>query len=153
MIRSILGVVAGIVAAVVVVGVVEAAGHLIFPPPPGIDLSDPEQLKTIMDKIPPGALVAVLVAWGAGSLAGGFTAAAIARRAHFVHALIVGGIQCAFGIITMLMIPHPLWFWFASIAIVVPTSYLGALLAKPLFGSSPPASPAPYDMREKNMAC
>jgi len=153
MIRSILGVVVGIVAAVIVVGVLEAAGHWIFPPPPGIDLSDPEQLKTIMDKIPPVALVAVLVAWGAGSLAGGFTAAAIARRAHVVHALIVGGIQCAFGIITMLMIPHPLWFWFAAIAIVVPASYVGALLAKLLFRPSPPASPAPYDLREKNMAC
>lgn len=150
MIRSITGVVVGMIAAMVTVGVLEAVGHLLFPLPPGVDPYDPEQLRTIMDKIPPGAMVAVLVAWGAGSLIGGFTAAVIAGRAHMVHALIVGGLQFACGVITMLMIPHPLWFWLASFVIVVPSSWIGGQLAKRLF--SPPG-PKPYDMREKNMAC
>jgi hypothetical protein len=139
-------------AAMVTVGVLEAVGHLIFPLPPGTDPYDPEQLRAIMDKIPPGAMIAVLMAWGAGSLVGGFTAAAIAGRAHVVHALIVGGLQFACSVITMLMIPHPLWFLLASIVIVVPSSWLGAKVAKALL-KTPPPGPQPYDMREKNMAC
>ena len=41
---------------------------------------DPAALKTIIDQLPIGAIVMVLVAWGAGTLVGGFTAGAIAGR-------------------------------------------------------------------------
>ena len=150
---SIAGVVVGLTAAVVVVGALEAVGHTIYPPPPGIDLHDPEALKTIIDQLPVGAIVMVLVAWGAGTLIGGFTAGAIAGRAQVIHGLIVGGIVMAFAAMTMIMIPHPLWFMIASVFIVVPPALVGALLAKTLFNRSGPAGPKPYDMREKNMAC
>ena len=151
--RSVLGVVIGIFVAVVVVGALESIGHLIFPPPPGIDLQDSEALKTIIDQLPLGAIVMVLVAWGAGSLIGGFTAAAVAGRAQVVHGLIVGGIQMSFGLLTMIMIPHPIWFMVAAVLVVVPLAWLGAVGARLLFDPSPPSGPKPYDMREKNMAC
>jgi len=151
MIRSVLAVVAGVIVAVIVVGVVEAIGHAIYPPPE-IDLSDSEALQAIIAKLPVGAIAFMLVAWGLGSFAGGLTAAGIAGRAHTAHASFVGGIQMAFGILTILMIPHPLWFVIASFAIVIPSAWLGAQLAK-LIRPSPPAGPQPYDMRKKNMAC
>jgi hypothetical protein len=137
MIRSVLAVVAGVIVAVIAVGAVETIGHVIYPPP-DINLSDPAALKEIIAKLPAGAIAFVLVAWGLGSLAGGATAAAIAGRAHTAHASFVGGIQMALGILTMLMIPHPLWFIVASFGLIRP---------------SPPAGPRPYDMRQKNMAC
>jgi hypothetical protein len=152
-VHSILGVIGGVVAAGVVVGVMEFVGHKIYPPPPGIDLHNPEALKTIIDQLPLGAIVMVLVAWGAGSLVGGFTAGAVAGRAQVVHGLIVGGIQMAFGILTMIMIPHPVWFMIAAVVVVIPPAWLGAVVARLLFDPSPPAGPKPYDMRQKNMAC
>ena len=152
MIRSVLAVVAGIFVAVIVVVVVEAIGHAVYPPPSDIKLGDSEALQAIIAKLPVGAIAFVLVAWGLGSLAGGFIAATIAGRAQATHALIVGGIQMAFGILTMVIIPHPLWFVIASFAIVVPSAWLGARLAQ-LVRPSPPAGPQPYDMRRKNMAC
>lgn len=68
---TILAVVAGVVVAVVIVFVFEAAGHSIWPPPPGLDVSDPEALKALMPSIPIGAKVAVVVAWVAGAFGGG----------------------------------------------------------------------------------
>jgi len=153
MIRSIAGVVAGLVAAVVVIGCLEFLGHAIYPPPPGLDRHNPDAIKTIIDQLPLGAIVMVFVAWGTGTLVGSFTAGAIASRAQVVHGLIVGGVIMAFAVVTMIMIPHPVWFLIASVFVVLPPALVGAVLAKVLFDRSGPAGPKPYDMREKNMAC
>ena len=153
MIRGIVGVCIGLVAAVVVIGALEAAGHAVYPPPPGIDLHDPEALKTIIDQLPRGAIVMVLVAWGLGSLVGGFTAAAVAGRARVVCGLIVGAVLMTFAAITMVMIPHPVWFMNLSVAVILPPAGLGALAAKWLLDRGRPQGPRPSDMREKNMAC
>jgi hypothetical protein len=105
MVRSVLSILAGVVVAVMVVGVVEVIGQLIFPPPPGINATDPNVLRAIIATLPFGAIAFVLLAWGLGSLAGGFTAAVLSRRARMVPAAIVGCIQMAFGIVTMFMFP------------------------------------------------
>ena len=52
MLRLILGVVLGIVVGAIVTGVVEGMGHTIFPPPPGVNLTDPAQLQTVMSHVP-----------------------------------------------------------------------------------------------------
>ena len=80
MLRLILGVLAGVVVGVVVIGVVEGVGHMLFPPPPGLDLTDPLQLHTAMSKVPVQAKVWVLLAWFLGALAGASTANLIAGR-------------------------------------------------------------------------
>jgi hypothetical protein len=128
---KILAVVAGIVVAVLIVFVVETAGHEIWPtaPPPGVDPHDPEVLKAIMPSIPVGAKVAVIVGWVAGAFGGGFVAAKIARNARF--AWIVGGIQLAFGAITMFSIPHPLAMLIAGLLLPLPAAMLGGMLAAP----------------------
>jgi hypothetical protein len=126
---KILAVVAGIIVAVVIVVVVEAAGHGIWPPPPGIDLSNPEALKALMPSIPIGAKIAVIVAWVAGAFGGGLVAARIARNARF--AWIVGAVQLAFGMVTLLSIPHPLAMWIAGLLLPLPAAMLGGKLAAP----------------------
>jgi hypothetical protein len=126
---KILAVVAGIFVAVVIVFMFEAAGHSFWPPPPGVDVSNPEALKTLMPSIPLGAKVAVIVAWVAGAFGGGLVAARIAKNARF--AWIVGGVQLAFGIATMLSIPHPLAMWIAGVLLPMPAAMLGGLLGAP----------------------
>ena len=75
MIRSIAGVVAGLTAAIFVVGVLEAVGHAIYPPPPGYR---PSQSGGVEDDhrsdCRSGAIAMVLVAWGTGTFAGAFAA-------------------------------------------------------------------------------
>jgi|SRR5262245_9117082 len=151
--RSIVSVVLGFLAGAIVVGLLEAAGHLMYPPPPDINLHNPEQLKAIIEKLPVGALIMVLVAWAGGSFAAGLIAALVAKNRKPTHALIVGCLQMLAGGITMLMIPHPTWFIVMSFLIVVPSAWIGAMFAGFMQQSPPAAGPQPYDMREKNMAC
>ena len=113
MLRTILAVVAGAVIGVVVIAIVESIGHMIFPPPEGVDVKDPEQLKSVMDKIPVGAKAAVLVAWGLGVFAGGAVARFIAHAPY--AAWIVAAILFAGAAWTMFMIPHPLWMVLGAI--------------------------------------
>jgi hypothetical protein len=113
----------------VVMGI-EIVGHLIFPPPPGLDASNPEALKAYMQTAPLAVLLFVFVAWCCGAFFGGWLAALIARRAPAVHALIVGGFILLSGVATMLSIPHPLWFWIAGFLFLLPLSYAGSRLVR-----------------------
>ncbi|WP_332770022.1 hypothetical protein [Phenylobacterium sp.] len=109
MLRLILGVVLGVLVGMVVTGVVEGMGHTIFPPPPGVDLTDPAQLSTVMSKIPLEAKVAVLLAWFLGVLAGASTGNLVAGRRAWAGRIVALALF-AFSAWTMWMIPHPLWF-------------------------------------------
>lgn len=129
-VRSILGTIAGLVAAVVIVLVVESIGHLLFPPPPGTDLSNPETLAKIIDQLPFGALVFVMLAWIAGAFGGGAVAAAIARQSW--PAWIVGVLMLAGGLWSMIVIPHPMWMQ----AGLVPATLLPAWIAGQLFSTT-----------------
>ena len=88
--RSILAVIAGVVCAVLTVGMIESIGHFVYPPPPGVDISDPDQLRTIMERLPTGALLFVMAAWIVGALVGGLVAAKLARSHAMRAALAVG---------------------------------------------------------------
>ncbi|WP_421788423.1 hypothetical protein [Hyphobacterium sp.] len=129
MLRIILGIVAGLVAAVVTVMIVETIGHMIFPPPEGVDITDPEQLAAIMSEIPLGAKITVLVAWAIGIFIGGTLAILISKRNW--SAWIVGLAVLAMGIVTMTMIPHPVWMMIATPLITV----LAVVLTVRLFGT------------------
>jgi hypothetical protein len=128
MLRLLVGCLVGVAVAFVVVTVVETTGHLVYPPPPDVDLAKPEAFDTLMERLPLGAIVAVLIAWAAGAFAGGGAAAAIARRP--AAAWIVGALMMAAAIATMVMIPHPAWFVAASF----PAALVPAWIAGRMFG-------------------
>lgn len=123
--RRLLAVVAGVLAGIVAIAMAEFVGHLIFPPPEGMDISDPASIAAAMEQISIGALVAVLVAWGIGSMVGGFVAARIDGKTG-PGALMVGAVLLLAAIINMLMIPHPVWFWVLGVALFLPLAKLGA---------------------------
>lgn len=126
MLRKIMGVVAGVVAGGVVVFAVEAMGHWVYPPPPGLDLSDPEGMKALIRTLPAGALLFVVFAWVLGAFAGGAVAGLIGRS--LVPALVTGSIQLLFGIMTMVMIPHPMWMLILGILLPIPSAWAGGAL-------------------------
>lgn len=107
LVRKILATVAGIVVAGIVVGLVEMLGHAIFPPPEGVDITQPTDQAQIMDLIPMGAKVFVIVAWFIGSLAGAWTAIRIAGSV--VPGWLVALAMVVLSIITTQMFPHPTW--------------------------------------------
>ena len=131
-IRSILGVIAGFVAASVVMLVLETVnGRVLYPELAKLaeGQTDREVIRGILASAPVGAFLVVVIGWVLGSLAGGFLAAWIGRNAPVAHALVLGGLLTLAGIANNLMLPPPGWFWFLTLIVFLPTTYLGARLA------------------------
>ena len=129
MLRTILGVVLGAIVGVIVIGVIEGAGHTIFPPPPGVNLTDPAQLSTVMSKITFPAKIAVLLAWIFGTLAGASTADIVAGRRAWAGR-IVALIVLALSIFNMTSIHHPVWMAIGALAAIL----FGGFVADRAFG-------------------
>lgn len=127
--KRILAVLAGLITGMIVIGLVEYISHQIYPPPADFDYTNKEALAELMKNIPVGALIIVIIAWAAGSFAGGFVASKIGREKGITLGLIVGAILMLAGIINMLMIPHPIAFWIGGLTVYLPFSYWGAKTA------------------------
>lgn len=133
-VRSALAVIAGFVAASVVMMVVESInGHVLYPElgRAAEGTTDREAIKDLMASTPLGAFLVVLFGWALGSLAGGFLTAWIGRDAPVRDALVLGGLLTVAGIANNLMLPPPVWFWILSLVVFVPAAYAGARLAPP----------------------
>jgi hypothetical protein len=126
--RSLLGVIAGAVVAFLCVMAVEYGAHMVYPPPPGFDFNDPEQLARAMAAAPTGAFAIVAAGWFVAALIGAWVAAAAAKRA--VAGWIVTLIVVAACIANLLMIPgHPAWMWAAGILLPLIAGWLAQRLA------------------------
>jgi hypothetical protein len=118
----------GVIVAVILVWVIEEIGHSIYPPPPGLDFSDPEAMKAYVDSLPLGALLSVAIAWFAGSLGGTFAACRLGAARSIVYAPIVGGMMFVGAAINFAAIPHPWWFLIIGVAGIVLGAGLGMFL-------------------------
>ncbi|NWG71684.1 MAG: hypothetical protein HXY23_08780 [Parvularculaceae bacterium] len=143
MLRSILAVVLGIVAASVVVFAAEMVGHALYPTPSseGHDCRSP---KTYNDQAaaaacvaatPFEAKVAVVVGWFLGVLIGGVVAALVGRR-WAPLAWVVAVVIFLFCLVNFSALPHPAWMIAASVFAVLfggfcATSFTGAKFALP----------------------
>jgi hypothetical protein len=125
--RRVGGVIAGIVLAVLIVQLAELIVHRLYPPPPGYNMRDMNDVKKFVAALPLGAMVLVLWGWLIGTLAGTFVAARIGRSA--VPAYVVGALLLIAGIANAIVIPQPVWFSIASFII-----YVGGTLAGSKFG-------------------
>lgn len=138
-VRNVLAVVAGLVAGVGVIMLVESLKLMLYPPPPGIDYDDPEQLAEMMRNMPIGALLMVELAYALGSLTAGLVVGKLGATRQIGLALGVGGVLTLAGVATLVMAPHPIWFAIMSTLTYVPLAWLGAKLTTRR--SEAPASP------------
>ncbi len=132
--RRIGAVALGVILAVAIVQVAEFIVHKMYPPPPGYNMRDMNDVKKFVASLPVTAMVLVLAGWLVATLVGTFVAAKIGRS--FVPGYIVGVFLVAGGIANALMIPQPLWFSIASFVI-----YIGGTIAGSHAGR--PAVPSP----------
>lgn len=143
MLKNIGAVAVGVLAGALVIFVVEAIGHMIFPPPEGVNVKDPAALAAFMDKIPLGAKVAVIVSWFLGILAGGAAALYIARRWAPV-AWVVAATLFAMAAISLFTIPHPWWMVAGAIVATLAGGFGSIKLMRGTYARpTPPAQPMP----------
>jgi len=128
--RTILGVLAGVVVAWLVIMLCQFGSTTLHPPPPGIDLRDPVQLAAFVAAAPVTAMALVLASYALGALLGGWAAARVARHKR-AAALVIGALVLAGVIANFTLIPHPLWMTVAGLLLPLPAAWLGMRLAQP----------------------
>lgn len=124
--RAILSTVAGVIVAFTLIMLIETAGHSLWPPPAGLDMSKPESLRLMMQQMPLGALLSVAVAWVVAAFVGGWVAAKFSERTP--SAYVVGGLVALGAFANLLMIPHPFWFWLVALLLVPLAAYAAGRL-------------------------
>jgi hypothetical protein len=131
-VRSILAVIAGFIAASAVMMLIESInGHVLYPElgKAAQGVTDREAIKALMASAPTGAFLVVLFGWVLGGLVGGFLAAWIGSTAPGPLALVLAGLLTLAGIANNLMLCPPVWFWVVSILVFCPATLAGARLA------------------------
>jgi hypothetical protein len=127
-VRMVAGIIAGAVVAMAIIVGFESLNLLLHPLPRGIDLSDPAAMKAFAAAAPASALLVVLTGYVVGTFAGVFVAAKVARSA--IAGAVVALLLIAGGIVNMLTIPHPVWFWASSLVAYVVMAWAAIITAR-----------------------
>jgi hypothetical protein len=106
--------VCGVVSAFIVVALIEGVAHAVYAPAVMPDLSAPEAMAAYIRSMPIGAFLFVLAAYLLATVAGGFVAAAVARRHAMPFAIVVGVLILAASVANFVALPHPAWFVVAT---------------------------------------
>jgi hypothetical protein len=124
MVRNVVAVVVGIVAALATVMGVESASALAWPPPPGLDFEDLEQMRAFIAGMPLAAKSSVVVAWLLAAFVGGLVTVLVARHGTRL-ALMPGLVIAAATIANAMMLPHPMWMPALGVLLALPMAWLG----------------------------
>ncbi len=132
MIRSALVLLAGVVAAVLVVVLMDRVVTSVYPLPAGTDPSNPESMRQAVAGLPAAAFLLLVAGWALAAGAGSYLAARLATHASATHGLIVALFVLVATVANLASIPHPVWLWPATI-ILIPVAGWAAtrLVARP----------------------
>lgn len=130
-IKNILGVVGGIVIGSVVNMALITVGPKIIPPPVDTDMTTMEGLKAAMQFMEPKHFIFPWLAHALGSLTGGLFAYLISGTNKDRMAYIVVFFFLLGGIANVTMLPSPIWFTVADLALAyLPMGWLAVELGK-----------------------
>lgn len=121
--RTIGGIIAGIVLGVAAMMIVTFVGGIFFPVQGEVDLNDPESIRSMFAASPLAAKIIILLSWFTAALVGGAVAKRIGRRAWTVWA--VAGLFVLMALTNVLVLPMPVWM--QIVALIAPL--LGGWLA------------------------
>ena len=127
--RRAVAVLAGLAAGVALITAVQALNTRLYPPPPGLDWTEPGALAELMARMPVGALLMVELSYAVGSLGAGAAAGMLSRERPYLPAAVVGALLTLAGFANLAAIPHPVWFAVVTTATYVPCALLGARMA------------------------
>ncbi|MBH9551579.1 hypothetical protein [Inhella gelatinilytica] len=115
--RALLALLAGMMVAVAVIATVETASHQIWPiANVGVNARDPAAMAALIQSLPLGALVSVVLAWCAGAASGawmGYRFAVAPQQASV--GLGVAGVIWLATAANLAAIPHPTWMTLAGL--------------------------------------
>jgi len=103
-------VVAGFIAASIVMMVFEYANSFFYPLPQDLDWANPEAVRALTASLPWTAYILVLLGWMAGSFAGGYVATYISGETTYRVSRALGLILTLAGVWNIFLIGHPMLF-------------------------------------------
>lgn len=124
MVRDILAGVIGIAVAILIVFLAHQLNVMLFPPPIGLDLNDPDALQPYVATLPISAFVLVLVGPMVGTFIGATIACRIGTAKPMLYPAIIATLFLAFTVSNLIAIPHPLWFAIAAIITIALSAWL-----------------------------
>ena len=125
MLRQIAAALLGVLVAFLVVALVQRLGHMVFPPPAELAGADAREIAAAIERLPFGALLFVVAAWGLGSFTGAAVASHLARPPSVVPGLAVGAAVLGATLLTLFNLPHPVWMALAGALLPLPAAWLG----------------------------
>ena len=129
MVRNIIAILVGIVVASVVnMGLIKF-GHIIVPPPAGVDINSMEGLAATIHLFEPKHFIFPFLAHALGPLVGTATAMLIAASHKIKIAIGLAIFFLLGGIVANVMIPAPLWYKVIDLVFCyIPMAWIGAKL-------------------------
>jgi hypothetical protein len=124
MVRNVAAALAGIVTAFVMIMLIENLGHIIYPPPTDLDVSNPDVMRPYIATLPFLALLFPMIAWVVATFAGTVVACKIGTANPLLFAATVGGLVLAGTIANLIMIKHPLWFSLLSLIAIIASAWI-----------------------------
>ena len=128
--KSLIAIAAGIVAGVVTGYPVQTTGDALLSYFMGIQPISAQGAAALGTPRATEALLVVVAGYFLGPLAGGYIAARLAPSKRDFHAIAVGAFQMMFGVIGLVLFPHPLWFSVATFLTFVPGALVGSALSR-----------------------
>jgi hypothetical protein len=128
-VRIVLGVILGTAIGFGIVMLGDYLNHMFFPPPPDLQITNPDAIRAYMADAPFTALLGLPVTWTLAAFAAAFAGAKIAARAW--PGWIAGALIFAATGLNLAFIPHPLWMLIAAVIAVPLAAFFGAKLGGP----------------------
>ncbi|MFN3943624.1 MAG: hypothetical protein ACK4K7_01685 [Allosphingosinicella sp.] len=136
MLKTIGGIIAGLLVGFAVIMAVETLSQSLFPRPAAVDPRDRDAVSALIRDLPAGALGLVAFAWFAGALAGGLVAGRIVRRRW--AAWTIAALVALAAVANIMLFEHP--DWMQVMALIAPA--LGGLIAGHFSPRAVPAAAA-----------
>lgn len=134
-VRNILAVVAGFIAGALVNMVLVSAGPLVFPPPPGADMTNVAGIKAALPQLQPGHFVFPFLAHAANAFVGALVGYLVAGSRREAIAWGLGGLTLLGGIAAAFMIPAPPWFLVLDLGLAyLPMAWLAIRVGRAMRG-------------------
>ncbi|MBL4705216.1 MAG: hypothetical protein JKY54_11895 [Flavobacteriales bacterium] len=127
--RITIGGIVGVVVTFIIIGVIEALSHVIYPPDPSVNWRDPIQFAANIDLVEIPAMIMVAFAHFVGIIGGNIVAKLITKGSK-IPGYIIGGLILTGTIINLIWIPHPTWFAVTDVIAVLIAFWLGMKIAK-----------------------
>lgn len=118
MLRNVLAVGLGAVAAIVVVTASDALVASRWPLPAGADSNDPAQLRVAMAALPVAAFLVMLVGWLLAVSVGALVATRLSADGRKRHGLIITILFLLATIVNLVSIPHPVWLSVIAVVLI-----------------------------------